>query len=427
MKRLCLVIFALLLATGAMAQDHKLVVWSFTDELQKMLAYYQKDNPDVKIDFTLVPNDVYQSKLKPVLQSGQGAPDVYTLESAYVKGYVSTGWMGDLTALANGPGKNTIQYTKDVVTDANGRIHGMSWQATPGAFFYRRSLAKEYLGTDDPAKIQALVSNLKGFVSTAEKLKAASKGKAVLLSSTGDLFQVFKSGRKSPWVVNNTLVLDPVMENLMDVAKTFHDKGYEGRQGQWSEGWFAGMKGALADEKGNPVEVFGYLLPTWGLHYVLKPNATSKKADGTETTTAGDWAMVQGPIPYFWGGTWLTYYTKTKMKPEALKLIEYLTTNEKFLTAWAKDTGDLVSNKNVVDAIKNTYSEPFLGGQNHYLAFSTMTGNINAKVLSGYDQEIESIFQEQLTAYQNGEKDKKTAIHDFKEGVSSQFPDLKVN
>jgi ABC-type glycerol-3-phosphate transport system substrate-binding protein len=427
MKRFCFIVLALLMAVGAMAQDKKLVVWSFTDELQKMLAYYQKDNPDVKIDFTLVPNDVYQSKLKPVLQSGQGAPDVYTLESAYVKGYVSTGWMGDLTASANNAGKNTVQYTKDVVTDANGRVHGLSWQATPGAFFYRRSLAKEYLGTDDPEKIQALVSNLKGFVATAEKLKTASKGKAVLISSTGDLFQVFKSGRKSPWVVNNTLVVDPVMESLLDVAKTFHDKGYEGRQAQWSEGWFAGMKGALADEKGNPVEVFGYLLPTWGLHYVLKPNATSKSADGKETTTAGDWAMVQGPIPYFWGGTWVTYYTKTKQKAEAIKLIEYLTTNEKFLTAWAKDTGDLVSNTKVVDAIKGTYSEPFLGGQNHYLAFSNMAKNINAKVLSGYDQEIETIFQEQLAAYQNGEKDKKTAIQDFKDGVASQFPDLKVN
>lgn len=424
MKRFSMLVLALMVAATAMAQDKKLVVWSFTDELQKMLGYYQKANPDVQIDFVLVPNDVYQSKLKPVLQSGQGAPDVFTLEAAYVKGYVGSGWMGDLTSLANGAGKNTLKYTKDVVTDANGKIRGMSWQGTPGAFFYRRSIAKAYLGTDDPVKVQAMVKDLKSFVATGEKLKTASKGKAVLISSTGDLFQVFKSGRKSPWVVNNALVVDPVMESLMDVAKTFKDKGYEGRQGQWSEGWFAGMKGALADEKGAPVEVFGYLLPTWGLHYVLKPNA--KSADG-KVDTSGDWAMVQGPIPYFWGGTWLAAYSKTKMKPEAEKLIAYLTTNEEFLTAWAKDTGDFVSNTAVVNKIKDTYKEPFLGGQNHYAAFATMAANVNAKVLSGYDQEIESIFQEQLAAYQNGEKDKKTAIQDFKDGVAAQFPDLKVN
>lgn len=422
MKKVVAILLSLMVAASVMAEGKKLVVWSFTDELQKMVAIYQKDNPDANIEFVLVPNDVYQSKLKPVLQSGQGAPDVFALEAAYVKGYVGSGWMGDLSSVK---APDTVQYTKDVVTDNNGKIRGLSWQATPGAYFYRRSLAKKYLGTDDPAKVQAMISDLGKFAAVAEKLKKESGGKCVIISSLGDLFQVFKSGRKDPWVkAGNTFVFDPVMEKLMDIAKTFHDKGYEGKQGQWGEGWFAGMKGALADAKGQPIEVFGYFLPTWGLHYVLKPNA--KSADGKLDTT-GDWAMTQGPIPYFWGGTWITYYTKSQNKAEAIKLITYLTTSEKFLTQWAKETGDLVSNLKVVNAIKDTYKEPFLGGQNHYAAFAAMAKNVNAKVLSGFDQEIESIFQEQLAAYTNGEKDKKTAIQDMKDAVSSQFPDLKVN
>lgn len=422
MKKVVGLLLALVVVVGAMAADgKKLVVWSFTDEVQKMIGYYQKENPGAQIEFVLVPNDVYQSKLKPVLQSGQGAPDVFTLEAGYVKGYVESGWMGDVGAI---PAPDTAQYTKDVVTDSTGKVRALSWQATPGAYFYRRSIAKKYLGTDDPAKVQAMIADLGKFVTTAEKIKTASAGKAVIIAAIGDLFQVFKSGRKSPWVKGNVFTFDPVMDKLMDIAKLFHDKGYEGKQGQWSEGWFAGMKGALANAKGEPVEVLGYFLPTWGLHYVLKPNA--KSADGKMDTT-GDWGVVQGPIPYFWGGTWLTYYAKTAMKAEAIKLITFIATNEKFLTSWAKDTGDFVSNNKVVAKIKDTYKEPFLGGQNHYAAFATMTGNINAKVLSGFDQEIESIYQEQLTAYQNGEKDKATAIKEMKENVSSQFPDLKVN
>jgi ABC-type glycerol-3-phosphate transport system substrate-binding protein len=421
MKKVVVILLSLMVAVSVMAEGKKLVVWSFTDELQKMVGYYQKDNPGANIEFVLVPNDVYQSKLKPVLQSGQGAPDVFALESAYVKGYVNSGWMGDVSSINT---KDTLQYTKDVTTDNKGVVRGLSWQGTPGAYFYRRSLAKKYLGTDDPAKVQAMISDLGKFAATAEKLKKESAGKAVIISSLGDLFQVFKSGRKDAWVKNNTFIVDPVMEKLMDIAKTFHDKGYEGKQGQWGEGWFAGMKGALADAKGQPIEVLGYFLPTWGLHYVLKPNA--KSADGKLDTT-GDWAMAQGPIPYFWGGTWVTYYAKSQNKEEALKLIAYLTTSEKFLTAWAKDTGDFVSNTKVVAAIKDSYKEPFLGGQNHYAAFAALAGNINAKVLSGYDQEIESIFQEQMTAYVNGEKDKKTAIKDLKDAVASQFPDIKVN
>ena len=42
-------------------------------------------------------------------------------------------------------------------------------------------------------------------------------------------------------------------QNAVSQAKLFHDNGYEGRQGQWGEGWFAGMKGNLKDEKGKNV------------------------------------------------------------------------------------------------------------------------------------------------------------------------------
>jgi hypothetical protein len=422
MKKIALILIGLMIAAAAMAQD-KLVVWSFTDELQKMMAYYQKDHPDANIQFVLVPNDVYQSKLKPVLQSGEGAPDVFTLEAAFVKGYVETGWMADLSSLKSAAA-NTLQYTKDVTTDSKGVLRALSWQATPGAFFYRRSMAKQYLGTDDPVKVQAMVSDLNKFAAVGEKIKAASGGSAYLISSTGDIFNVFKAGRKTPWVKDGKFYLDPVMDKLFDVAKAFKDKGLEADQSQWTEGWFAGMKGALADANGKPEQIFGYLLPTWGLHYVLKPNAKSQ--DG-KLDTSGDWAMCQGPIPYFWGGTWVTAYSKTKQMTQALALIKYLTTDEKFLTAWAKDTGDLVSNTKVVDAIKGSYKEDFLGGQNHYAAFAAMAKNVNGKILTGYDQDIEKIYQEQLAAYVNGEKDKKAAIQAVKDGVASQFPDLKVN
>jgi len=416
MKKLLALALAVLTVAGVFAAPKKLVVWSFTDEMGKMIEYYKKANPDVQIEFVLVPNDVYQSKLKPVLQSGQGAPDVFTLEAAYVKGYVETGYMADLKSLKKASA-DTMQYTKDVVTDAKGTLRALSWQATPGAFFYRRSIAKKYLGTDDPVKVQAMLSTPEKFVETGKTLKAKSNGSAVLISSIGDLFQVYKSGRKDGWVKGKRFVVDPLMVKLLEQAKSFRDMGIDGRQQQWTEGWFAGMKGALKDESGKPVEVFGYLLPTWGLHYVLKPNGGD---------TAGDWAMVQGPIPYFWGGTWVSAYEKSANKEEAIKFVEFMATNEKFLEQWAKDTGDLVSNAAVVNRIKGSYSEAFLGGQNHYAAFADMAKNVNAKILTGYDQDIETIFQEQMENFVTGKKNMETTLADFKAAVKNQYPDLIV-
>ncbi len=292
----------------------------------------------------------------------------------------------------------------------NGHVYGMAWQVCPGALFYRRSLAKAYLGTDDPVEVQKYVANLEKFVETAKLLKEKSNGKCDIVSSSGDMFMPYKGARKQPWVVNDKLVVDPAMEQFMDMCKTLHDENLDGRVGQWSEGWFAGMKGTLKDEKGNPVEVFCYLLPTWGLHYVLKQNSPD---------TAGDWAMCAGPANYYWGGTWIAAYKNTKNPNAAKEMIKYLATDDTFLTAYAKSSGDTVGNLNVQNALKDSFSDPYLAGQNHYKEFCEMAKGIDGSLIQGTDQQIEALFNEATAAYANGEKTKEQALKDFKDQVSS--------
>ena len=347
--------------------------------------------------------------MDPVLASGTGAPDVFALEDAFVRKYVEQGdnLLLDLTDVYNEVKSKMIAYPAEVGS-YNGKVYGLSWQAAPGAMFYRRSLAKKYFGTDDPAEVQKYFTDWDKFVETAEMLKAKSNGKCVVVSTTGDLFKPFQGARKDPWVVNGKLVIDPAMVDYMRMCKKMKDAGLEGRQGQWAEGWFAGMKGELKDEKGTSIEVMSYFLPTWGLHYVLKPNAPA---------TSGDWAMIPGPAPYRWGGTWVAAYKNTKVPNLAKDFIKYVATDDSFLERWAKDTGDLVSNNNVVNKIKDTYSEPFLGGQNHYAEFAAMANNVDGKLTQGTDQAIEGIWAEAVTAYMNGEKSEEQAIADFKDQV----------
>lgn len=71
----------------------------------------------------------------------------------------------------------------------------------------------------------------------------------------------------------------------MDLCKTLHDEGLEAKTSQWALGWFEAMKDELENENGKSIRTFCYFLPTWGLHYILKPNSGN---------TDGDWAMIQG-------------------------------------------------------------------------------------------------------------------------------------
>lgn len=402
-------------ASAGKDASNKLVVWSFTDELDGMITkYFQEDGRfkgKYEIEYSLTPTDQFPNKLDPVLASGSGCPDVFALEDAFVRKYVESGLLLDLTDVYNEIKDKMIAYPAEVGS-YNGKVYGLSWQVTPGAVFYRRSLAKKYLGTDDPAEVQKALANWDKFLETAELLKNKSNGNCYIISSTGDLFKPYASGRKDPWVVNNKLVVDPIMEEYMKMCKVLKDRGLEGRVGQWSEGWFAGMKGVLADEAGNTKEVFSYFLPTWGLHYVLKTNAPE---------TSGDWAMCAGPVGYRWGGTWVGAWAKTKNPNAAKELIKYVATDDTFLENWAKDTGDVVSNAKVIAKVKDNFSEAFLGGQNHYAEFAEMAKSVNGKLSQGTDQAIEGIFGEAVGSYVNGEKSMEQAIADFKEQVAAQL------
>jgi ABC-type glycerol-3-phosphate transport system substrate-binding protein len=331
------------------------------------------------------------------------------LEAAFVRKYVESGQLLDLSDIYQRNKDKLLAYPVEIGT-FNDRVYGMSWQACPGAFFYRRSIAKKYLGTDDPAIVQTYFTDFSKFMETADLLKQRSNGTAVVVASRGDLFNVFVDGRSQPWVVNGRLVIDPVMIQYMEMQKQIFENGYDAKVNQWGDGWFNAMRDEQKDEQGRTYEAFGYFLPTWGLHYVLKPNAEA---------TAGDWAMIAGPKSYRWGGTWLGAYKGTKRVDEVKQMIEWLTTDDAFLEQYAKDSGDVVSNVNVMNKISGTFSEPFLGGQNHYAAFVAMAQNVDGKLLQGSDQTINTIFAEEVTAYVLGEKTMEAAIADFRRQVST--------
>jgi ABC-type glycerol-3-phosphate transport system substrate-binding protein len=420
----------LLLPAYAHAQE-RLTVWSFTDEVGNLVSgYFQPTHEELNIDYIYIPTEQFEAKLDPLLAGERPArrasdivntppgarrlPDVISLEAMFLRKYVESGYLLDLTGIYKANKDKLLSYPVQAAT-YNGRVYALSWQACTGAMYYRRSLARKYLGTDDPVEVQRYFNDIKSFMETAMALKERSGGECVVVSSYGDLAIPFTFARAQPWVVDGGLVIDPAMEQYMDIVKAIRENRLDGGVGMWSEGWFGGMSDELRDYDGNRLEVFSYFMPTWGLHYVLKPNAKR---------TESDWAMIQGPVPYYWGGTWLAAIKGSENPQAAKELIRYLTTDDAFLERYAFDTGDIVSNIKVLNRIKNQFSEPFLGGQNHYAAFTEMSFYVTGSLKQSTDRTIEDYFNEAVSYYIFGEKSKEQALSDFSAQVKSH---LKIN
>ena len=414
MKKTIIIFFAIFILLNVVSckKDEAVSVWSFNNELEGLINnFYLKENPDFKFNYSITPFDQFTSALDPVLASGRGTPDVFALDAGFVRRYVESGLLLDLTHIYEKNKNKLLAYPIEIVT-LNDRVYALSLNISPGAVIYRRSLAEKYIGTDNPSVVQAYFADINLFMQTAALLKERSNGACVITANLDDLFNVFLSVRENPWVVSGSLIIDPVMEEYMEISKTIYENRYDARAGYLSNEWFAAMNDSLFYENGNKMEVFSFFIPSHFLHDAFITGAS---------VNSGDWAVIPGPSSYHRGGTWIGAWKDTS-NPEAVKdLIEYLTCNDSFLESYALNSGVLTGSISVGNKIASTFSEPFLGGQNHYTEFFEIAKNINGTLMLGADQIINELFIEQVTSYVLGEKTKEQALADFRQNVNTQF------
>ena len=451
MKKILSLVLAAIMLMGmvsfAGAEEITLNVWSFTNELEGMInKYYAPSHPDVKINYVIYPTDggEYTSKVDTIMASAAAsdeAPDIFTLEAAFVKKYVNSDVTADLAkvGITEEDVAAAIPVMKQIGTNtATGELKGLSWQATPGALMYRASLAEKYLGVTTPEEFQAKVADWDLFMETAAELNEKSEGAVKMVVGAGDIWNAFNFGREQGWVVDNKLVIDPILYDYLDLCVVLEEDNLSNKGAAWSEVWFAGMKSDTT---------LCFFLPTWGLHYTLKPNCTTGYVDtmteeelaatsAANGGTYGDWRMVAGPVGYSWGGTWIganaaKVEAASDAKKAAIKeFILFFTMSEEFLYTYAKDSGDFVGSNAVVDKIlaEGGTPNPFLGGQDHYAIFAEAANLANGAIMTDYDEKMNSLWSDFVTTpYSKGEKDLDAAIADFKVQVAAQFPDLVID
>ena len=418
---------SMLVSMTVTASAETLNVWSFTDEVPNMVQKYIDEHPDCGFDMksTIIAttDGAYQPALDQTLASGgEDAPDLYCAEAAFVLKYTQ----GDaysyampyedlgIDVAAELEAADIAQYTADIGTNPDGKLVALGYQATGGAFIYRRSIAKDVWGTDDPAEIQTKTGpGWDQFFTAAEELKAKGYG---IVSGDGDIWHAVENSSDHGWIEDGKLVLDPKREEFLDLSMKLKENEYHNDTQDWQDAWFADMKG----EGAKPI--FGFFGPAWLINYTMAPNCGGEKAG---EGTYGDWAVCEPPVGFFWGGTWLLA-NKDSKKTEILKdVIDWVTldTSEDGLQyKWANGTlngeggtKDSVGSGTVM--AKSDGAVEFLGGQNMFDVFVPANQFANGKNLTQYDETINSYWRGQVREYTAGNKDRDQAIADFKQQV----------
>ena len=426
----------------ASAEGKVLNIWCWNDEFQSRFNDYYpevkeiaadkstttlKDGTLVKWTINANENNNYQNKLDEALLKQDSAAaddkiDIFLIEADYALKYVDSDYALDVKAdigLTDADLAGQYQYTKDIVTDSNGVLKGVSWQGCPGALFYNREAAKDILGSDDAATVQEVVKDWDTFVATAATAK--EKGYK-MCSSVMDTYRVYSNNVSSKWVVDGKINIDDNIMKWVDQTKKYTDKGYNNKSSLWDSTWAA--------DQGPSGKVFGFFYSTWGINFTLLGNslATPVKEGGKEEVgngIYGDYAVCEGPQSYYWGGTWICAAAGTDNANLVKDVMKTLCCDKATMKKITEDTQDYTNTTSGMNEIASSnFKSDFLGGQNHIKLFAKSAPKISMKNISSYDQGLNEEFQKAMKDYFDGNVTKDKALDNFYKAAIEKYPNL---
>ena len=381
---------------------------------------YLKDG--CEIHWVVNPNQdgVYQAKLDEALMNQDSADaddkvDIFLAETDYIFKYTDkdADVAMPLTELGIDPDTDLADqysFTKTTASDSDGVQRGSTWQACPGVLVYRRDIAKDVFGTDDPEEIGQKFADWTVTEQTAQELKDAGY---FTFASYADTFRLYGNSISQSWVQpgDTTVVVDQKIMDWVDNSKAWLDAGYVDKnvKGQWSEDWNKAM--------GSSSKVFAFLFPAWGIDFTVAPNW-----DGAE----GSWAVTNPPQEYNWGGSYVLAARGTDNAAHAKDIILQLTANEENLLTISKTTSDFTNDQSAMESLANDadFASDFLGGQNPFTYFAPVAENIKIAPLSAYDQGCVELIQNAFTDYFDGNVDMDKAKANFETAIMERYPEL---
>ena len=401
--------------TEAAAEEGKVFnIYAWNEEFKGFFEKYYTVPEGITVNWIINPNadGVYQDKLDEALLNQANAAaddkiDMFLAEADYILKYTDSEYTQDVEALGVTDFSNAYEYTVQAASDANGTVKGVSFQCCPSALIYRRSIAKDVLGTDDPAEVQAKLDSWDKFNAVAADAKA--KG-YMMTASESATFRVFSNNGETPLVTDGKLTLNDAIKAWQAQAKDFSDKGYTQTCDIWSDECTAQMF-----KDGKTMCYFG---PAW--YY----NFSMGNAQDPEKGCPGDWAICEGPQAHFWGGTWLLAATGSDNPTMLADVMNTFINDEEVCTKLVKDEAQFSNNQTVNAACAAEGGNEFLGGQNDTAVFVELAKNIKFENKTIYDQLLTEGLQSYWREYCDGEVTEEEAMSNYYKYINEKYPEI---
>ena len=333
--------------------------WSWNDYDRDGASMFNDYYPNVKVNYEIVAD--YETKFRTVLAAGGDLPDVFDVEEAHRASFYSQ----DIWEILDEPPYNLdrsllVDFSIPLISNPQGQIVGVQIDNCVGGYAYRRELAKEFFGTDDPAELEAIFQTPQDYIDKAKEVSEKSGGSVYMFSSLGDAFRAFSSlgqSNKEPLAIDGKLNIRAAYTETFTIIEELIKVGAIGPYVGWTPAWNTSF---------SSNEVIFFPGPTWFLSVCIKAN---------DPDSLGDYGVMNPPGGSFsWGGTAYSIPKGAKNKELAWEYIKWLAVSQGGAESFYKahGTATLYQPAYDTDLYKND-PDPYFGGQavmEKYLAIS---------------------------------------------------------
>lgn len=354
-----------------------LTYWGWdSNYYQPLIEAYMESHPNVKIEATATEWGDMLTKAQQALASGSELPTIIPMDITLIGNWKKMGITENLLDY----GLDTSKYNPALIeaaTDENGKVIGLFENVCPAGIAYKRDLAKEYFGTDDPAELAEMFSSYDAYV---------EKGKEVAEKSDGEVF-LFHSGQAvAEWlyfasdianVTDDTINMTDKMTDVMSKLVELRDAGaVDSYQNGTAE-----ANATYADDK----HIF-YPCPDWALTYYI---------EGNDPEGSGNWGLIKAPVGYSHGGTAMGISSSAteEQKEAAYDFITWAISSEEGAIV-AKDKAGYITQDTTIatDEFCKRADEDFFGGQDiSSLYYKDIASSISIATPSVFDNDIVSV------------------------------------
>lgn len=403
---------------GALPKDYAgtLTMWGWDENYYKtMTAEFNKIYPNVKFEYTPVANGDLLQKYQTALAAGTELPDIgWSIVDSRAKVYELDMWEPLNKAPYNFDISGVFDYLHPIMVNSNGDVCGIEQSVAPAGMAYRKDLAKEYFGTDNPEELAAMFPTWDAFIEKGKEVKEKSGGKVYMWPGISDAQQFIRGQNDTPWIQDDKVNMTEGLTKSIDLATKFRDAGIVDTLEAWSPAWYAAF--------GEGKHIFAGCA-TWTSQFVIQPNDATGK-------TEGHWGLMSAPEGNIsWGGTTLGITKTSKEKALAWEFIKFATLSNEGAKA-LNSLGLLTSAKAPyeADATLKSIKDPWFGDQDTGAFFvDIVIPNIKLRAMNVDDNIIHDSLNMITTAINNDKSiDTAKAMELLKTELETQLPDYTV-